>query len=175
MLLSFVCHNLVFDSVCSHLAHTSKILQLCTTSTSPSKAVQGLTELAEWSGHCMHMATSIGRVAAAAASAAAGWPQINGLQDGVICPCCNSLSCTSLAAGRKAAMQAYEEQAQQFRHMSATLKHSFQTVLFGTPGVQWGPLPTAAHNRLRVILVLHVHVCSLLCHLPVHHLCVPCV
>lgn len=127
--------------------------------------MQGLKELAEWSGYCMHMATSIGRVAAAAASAAAGWPQINGLQEGVICPCCNSLSCTALAAGRKQAMQAYEEQAQQFREMSATLKHSFQTVLFGTP------LPTAAYNRLQVILVLQVHVCSLLCH-PRFYLCI---
>lgn len=101
----------------------------------------------------MHLATSIGRLAAATASAASGWSQINGLQEGVICPCCNSLSCTGLAAGRKEAMQAYEEQAEQLREMSAMLKHKFQTVVFGTP------LPTAAYSRLHVILVSHIRCC----------------
>ena len=71
----------------------------------------------------MKMATSIETMTAATAR-----PVIEGLQEGALCPCCNSTSCNGLAAGRKVAMQVHEEQAQQLRDTAAMLKQAFQTV-----------------------------------------------
>ena len=93
----------------------------------------------------MQMANSLKMVVAARAGLLA-----DGLQEGAICPGCNSSSCISLAAGRKMSLQVREEQAEQLRETAATLKQAFQTVSLCTPQ------PAAAYTQQCAMLVLYV-------------------
>lgn len=93
-----------------------------------SGAVQELKQFAGWSENSIKMATSIEEMAAAKAR-----PLIEGLEEGAICPCCNTSTCPSLAAGRQVAMQVHEDQAEKLRETAAMLKQAFQTVACCTP------------------------------------------
>ena len=86
--------------------------------------MQELKQFAGWSENSMRMAVSIEELGAAKA-----WPLIEGLEEGAICPCCNTSTCASLAMGRNMAMLVHEDHAEKLRETAAMLKQAFQTVL----------------------------------------------
>lgn len=75
----------------------------------------------------MQMAISIEEMATATAR-----PLMEGLEEGAICPCCDTSTCASLAVGRKVAMHVQEDQAEKLRETAAMLKQAFQTVCLCT-------------------------------------------
>ena len=95
----------------------------------------------------MQMAISIEEMATATAR-----PLMEGLEEGAICPCCDTSTCASLAVGRKVAMHVHEDQAEKLRETAAMLKQAFQTVCLCTP------VP-AAYMWQNVLVSLYVCVC----------------
>ena len=100
----------------------------------------------------MQMAISIEEMATATSR-----PLMEGLEEGAICPCCDTSTCASLAVGRKVAMHVHEDQAEKLRETAAMLKQAFQTVCLCTP------VPAACGKASSVYLV-SMQVCLCIIH-----------
>lgn len=86
------------------------------------------------------MASALEEIAGAAAP-----PVGASLQEGYICPCCNSSTCATLAVSRQVADSMQKQQAKEFDETAVMLKQAFQEVAACTPFPHVGkPLLTCA-------------------------------
>lgn len=102
----------------------------------PSRAVQEIERCDEWALNITRMASSLGELADARAN-----PLGASLQEGCICPCCNSSTCPTLAASRQVANTMQKQQAEEVRETAEMLKQAFQTVCVClSPCLRWATL-----------------------------------